>query len=225
MSLSLEIRGLSRLQHQINALRLSPHARMQVNRAMGRRVATYSKQRITQQQTLSGTAFTPRKARGKGKMLKGLKSRMKVLTSTDSSRVTWSGGKVAWKHQHGWTETMTARKLAERERKHNPSEEASSGNMASRSQAKALLKLGYKIPRNRAKRGSNRPSQGWIMTNLTKDQAGKLIRLLGFLHDNGFGSSWNINLPARTFLGATDDQEAKLLEYLNEQVLGRLNRR
>ena len=221
MSISLEIRGLSRLQHQINALRLSPFERMQVNRAMGRRVATYSKQRITQQQTLSGASFAPRKRRGKGKMLRGLKSRMKVQTTGENSVVRWSGGKVAYKHQYGWTETMTARKLAERERKENPTEESSTGNGATRSQAKALLAAGYRIPR-RQKRGGSRPSQGWIIKNLSKKQAGKIIRIL---RDKASQQQWEMKLPARDFLGATDSQQAELLDYLTEQITGRLSRR
>jgi phage virion morphogenesis protein len=218
----MEVRGLSRLEHQIIALRLSPYEKKQVNRAMGRRVATYSKQRIQAQQTVSGAAFTRRKQRGKGKMLKGLKSRMKVFTNPENSTVTWSGGKVAWKHQYGWTDTMTARKMLDRERKQDAAAEASMGGMASKAQAKALLAAGYRIPHHYRDKGGSRPSQRWIITNLSKKQAGKIIRIL---RNERSQQQWAIRLPARDFLGATPTQHAKLMDYLSDQILEQINKR
>lgn len=240
MSISIESRGLSRLQSQINALRLTPYERQHVNRAMGRRIASYSKKRIQTQTDLDGAAFSPRKKpdkgrgvgkkKGKGKMLKGLKSRMKVISSADNSIVTWSGGKVAWKHQHGWSETMTARQLRgrymeERARKTREVFGETPG-MATSGQARALLAVGYRIPRNRSEHGNTpRPSKAWIMDNLTNHQAGKILRLMRYARDGGMKHSWQIRLPKRAFLGATANQQREMLDYLDEQVKGRLSRR
>lgn len=221
MSISLEIRGINRLQAQISRIRLSPYERMHVNRAMGRKVSTFSKQRISLQKTLFGAAFAPRKKRGKGKMLKGLRSRMKVQTAVTGSVVTWSGGKVAYKHQHGWTESMTARKLAARERTENPGDESSAGGMATKSQARALLAAGYRIPRHQNGGNSRRPNQGWITSHLSKKQAGKILRILR----GASPQQWEIKLPSREFLGANRMQQTELRDYLSEQIVGRLARR
>lgn len=241
MALSIDIRGGLRLRNQLNALRLTPTERMQINRAMGRKVASYSKKRIQTQTDLDGAAFAARKRKpiksrlasggissGKNsKMLAGLKTRMKVYTNPDNSTVTWSGGKVAYKQQYGCSQTMTAKKLAARKKKQNDASELKeTPSGATVGQALALLAAGYRIPRHRSIKGNSpRPSKRWIVENLTYKQAGKILRLMRFVRGHGSKRSWTVKLPSRSFLGTTAQQEQALLEYLDNQITDRINKR
>lgn len=213
LNITSELRGRTRLQTQLNHLKLPPSKRFTLNRRLIKKVAKHSKRRITQQRELDGSPFEPRKKRGRKKMLRGLRRRMRVRANPRNARATWMGGKVAYKHQHGYQYSMTARKLAERERRRNPSEERSRAGGASRSQAKALLAEGYVIPRTwqRSSRSRRRPTVKWITENLTMDQAGWLIRLL---RNEPPKQSWKMELPARPFLGVNTTE----LRELRHQV-------
>lgn len=211
--------GNTRLRDQLNYLRLTRYERMHVNRALGRRVMSNSKKRMTKQTDLKGRKWEGRKTGKKTKMLRGLKKSMRVNRTADGATVRFVSGKVAYKHQHGWTETMTAKKLAEREKQRDPDEERSSGGMATRSQAKALLLLGYK--RRNGKRYT-KPTIMWIVNNLPMKQAGLLIRIL---KDEPSKQDWTIKTPQRSFLGVSEREQGELVEYLAEQITGRLNRR
>ena len=213
--ISGELKGLNRLQAQLRALRLSPQERKQLHHALAKKARMFSAKRVTTQSDLDHIAFAKRKRRRKrGKMLSGLKKRMKVLGNPALGKVFWqTDGKLAYKHQHGYRETVTARKFAERERKQKPDEEASHGGKATKAQAVALIKAGYLIPKHRKSRGSRRPTQRWIIQNLIKDQAAKLLRI-----QRGVKARWTTTLPRRAFLGVNRLENEVLIDYIFEKM-------
>ena len=201
-----KVNGHLAINKQLKALRLPAGKRRTINRALSRRVMSYSRKRIREQRDLDGRAWKDRKS-GRGKMLKGLSRRMKAQANSDVGKIRFASGKVAAKHQHGHTEKFDADKIAERTASVNTDTKA-----ATRSQAKRLKSLGYK--RRRGKRYS-RPTQAWIMKNMTMSQAGAIIRVM-----NGGGSadSWEVVLPARSFLGVTDTEDKLLLDLLVQKL-------
>ncbi|MGN5077309.1 phage virion morphogenesis protein [Aeromonas veronii] len=106
-------------------------------------------------------------------------------------------GVIANTHQKGHTYQVTA---ASRRRIANS--EGSKLKPATKAQARKLRELGFKRPG--ARKGSYRSaSLGWITGNLNYAQAGLLIRKL---KDEPVKASWEIELPARPFLGANTKQ-------------------
>lgn len=198
--ITIQLLNSDRLLKKIAALQLNPAQRMQLNRRLGETVAQFSRDRISQQRTVNGSRFVPRK-RGKGAMLLGLRDRMQVVPSGSESKVSWRGGRVAYAHQYGFTETMTAKRLQEQERRFTRAS-------VSQSQAVALLQSGYKRP------DGTRPSTGWIRANLSSRQAGVMIRALR----GAKKQSWSVSVPARPFLGVN----ARDIHVLQAMVLNEL---
>ena len=209
--INTRVNGLLDVRSQLKALRLDASKRRTINRALSRKVASFSKGRIRQQRGLDGRAWKGRakgRAKGHGKMLRGISKRMQVQANSAGGKIRFAGGKVAYKQQHGSTEEFDAAKAKARYGGVSDTDKA----MATRSQARKLKKLGYR--RRRGKRYS-RPTQSWIMNNMSMGQAGAIIRALagGVKKDN-----WTVVLPARSFLGVTDADDAVLLDVLAERL-------
>ncbi|MCO4207929.1 phage virion morphogenesis protein [Aeromonas hydrophila] len=159
---------------------------------------------VRQQQDPNGQPWAPRR-RGKRKMLRGLPKLLQIreprqdVAELGFTKGTMSAhaGIIANTHQKGHTYKMTAasrRRIA-------PSE-GGKQKQASKAQARKLRELGFKRPGQR-KRSYRSASLGWITSNLNYAQAGLLIKKL---KDEPVKESWEIELPARPFLGANAKQ-------------------
>ncbi|EEC5101814.1 hypothetical protein G4R36_002878 [Salmonella enterica] len=174
-----------------------------------------TKANARKQQTPDGQPW-PERARGHGhkKMLRKLPGMLSVCqVDNDTVKVVFRGGKktkaavVAWAQQHGATILMRRSQLQAggKNQKNNP---------ATKHQAKKLIALGFKSTemtrdektgRYTKARQIRKSSQKMIVSKLTMAQAGLIIRKLEGKEPL---SSWTIHLPARPFLGITDDQLA-----------------
>ena len=202
-----QIHGMLDVRSQLRALRLPASKRRTINRALSRKVASFSKSRIRQQRDLNGRAWKAR-SKGRGKMLRGLSRRMQVQANSGTGKIRFAGGKTAYKQQHGHTEQFDAAKAKQRYGGGNDIE----NKPATRSQAKRLKKMGYK--RRRGKRHT-RPTQAWIINNMSMAQAGAIIRAMD---GGGSKDSWDVVLPARSFLGVTNEDDAVLLDLLVQKL-------
>lgn len=207
MTIDLKIKGGLSVQQQLRALRLPAGKRRTINRALARKVASFSRTRIRQQRGLDGRAWEGRKS-GKGKMLRGLSKRMQIQAHADGGKIRFAGGKVAYKQQHGHKETFDADKAAKR----NGNSGNTDNKPATRSQARRLKALGYR--RKRGQRYS-RPTQAWIIRNISMNQAGAIIRSMS---GGRSAKEWTVELPARSFLGVTDADDVVLLDLLVERL-------
>lgn len=205
--INLRINGGLSVNQQLRALRLNAGKRRTINRALARKVASFSRARIRQQRGLDGRAWEGRK-KGRGKMLRGLSKRMQIQANADTGKIRFAGGKVAYKQQHGYKETFDANKAAQR----GGSSGDTDNKPATRSQARRLKTLGYR--RRRGKRYT-KPTQAWIMHNMSMSQAGAIIRAMagGTSRDE-----WTVELPARSFLGVTSEDDATLLDLLVQKL-------
>ncbi len=91
---------------------------------------------------------------------------------------------------------------------------------ATRAQAKALLREGYRlmVP---AKGGGRRPKRvtvQWIEEKMTLGQAGLILRLIRTGQTRG-KQSWRDTVPARPFLGVTPQQAEDLSQKLVKSLL------
>ncbi|EMD4459913.1 hypothetical protein VQ286_002360 [Salmonella enterica] len=158
----------------------------------------------------------PERAKGHGhkKMMRKLPGMLGVRqVDNDTIKVVFRGGKrtkaavIAWAQQHGATIQMNRSQL-----KGNGKGQKS--HPATKLQAKKLNALGFKAPvvvtKGRKGKYTHRReyravAQKWITEHLNMAQAGLIIRKL---EGKAPVDSWTIHLPARSFLGITDDQLA-----------------
>ena len=219
----LNRKGLKRLKEQLAVLALPPRERTRYINSVAREIIKESRQNIRKQRTLSGRGMAPRK-NGKRKLLRKMgKGLIARKTGKFSRDVTWKNGRkaqIAYRHQHGITQTITARQqnksLKSRERNERP---------ASRTIAKQLKAEGYKLP-VKGKRGKillRRVSIKWICQNMTNAQAALLIHIL-----RGDPSprprKWKIEIPERPFLGVTPDKADQFINELAQQTFSQIKR-
>lgn len=107
-----------------------------------------------------------------------------------------SAGVVGYVQQNGMSVTVNRKQVAGREQGDKP---------ASLRQAKRLRKAGYKVRRGKRWR---KPGYKEIQEKMTARQAGLLIRIL---EDKPVKTSWQIDLPARAFLGIGQEDFNKAL--------------
>ncbi|MCF6442348.1 phage virion morphogenesis protein [Pseudoalteromonas luteoviolacea] len=180
---------------QLEFLMLKPQKRRNILRSVIRDVRKSSRKRIQKEQSLSGQSWQARANGKKKKMLVKLKKHMQIRFGPNRASVYFKSplvAKTAAAHQQGATLEYTPRKSGNQNK----------DGMATKRQAIALRNAGYKIPRNRGK-GSKKPSLKWIQANLTQNQAGFILREL----KGGSGKSkWQIDLPARSFLGESEKE-------------------
>ena len=193
--LRIDLIGGQSAQRDLDLLRLTPSKRRTVMRSLGRLVRQHSRQRIKTQTTVDGGAMQARSSNSKkrGPMLRGLARRMIVKTDPNRAEVTWRGGRVAYKQQHGAAEKMTAEKMRQRD----GGGSLSRSDPCSRRQARRLRELGYKIRRGS---GWKQPTLKWIQANLKMGQAGRIIRILS---NESPKTEWDTGIPSRPFLGVT----------------------
>ncbi|ECF2557235.1 hypothetical protein E1944_09625 [Salmonella enterica subsp. enterica serovar Ahuza] len=174
-----------------------------------------TKANAKKQHTPDGKSW-PARAKGHGhkKMMRKLPGMLGVRqVGSDTIKVVFNGGKrtkaavIAWAQQHGATIQVSRSQL-----KRNGENQKS--HAATKYQAKKLVSLGFKAPvmAQKGRKGKytherqyRAVSQKWIREHLNMAQAGLIIRKL---EGKGPLNSWTIHLPARPFLGITDDQLA-----------------
>ncbi|CAI1654512.1 phage virion morphogenesis protein [Serratia liquefaciens] len=169
-----------------------------------------SKRNARNQMAPDGSAWAPRK-RGRRKMLRQLPKLLKVreMPEIEAVRIYLQGGNyrsgtrrmpagtIGAIHQDGAQMTVRATSY-----QGQPSQE---GKPATRRQAKRLRDLGYKVWWN----GKYvKPAVSYITAELSMKKAGLLIKKLGKKTSK---KAWSIDLPARAFLGVSDDEFNKIL--------------
>ncbi|WP_122521610.1 MULTISPECIES: phage virion morphogenesis protein [Pseudomonas] len=214
----LDIRGMLDAQDLLSLLELPTPKRKRLLNNVAKRVRSMSRQRIRNQQNLDGTPFEARKdtSKGKKKMEAGLGKLLDVTRLTgNEAELGWRNTLTRWvaSQQHnGVSERRTAAQM----RQWNKVPE---GTAATEKQAKRLRRLGFKT-RQEGKKTLTRPSVAWIQQHLNYARAGLLIRVLDDERAESTGAqSWDIKLPARQFLGASDSETSQLVNLVLQQIL------
>lgn len=217
-NVSLDIRGMLDAQAQLALLSLPPKLRRRLLNNVTKRVRSLSRARIRNQQNLDGTPFAPRKVaeKGKKKMEAGLGKLLQVTSvSPDEAVLGWRNVLTSWvaSQQHnGVSERRTAQQMKRWSR-------VPEGTAATEKQAKRLRVLGFRV-RQPGKKKLARPAVAWILAHVSYAQAGLLIRILDDQRTETSGAqSWDITLPKRQFLGASQNETRELVNLVLEQIL------
>lgn len=220
MKWSVRVLGNRQLNAQLDRFAREARERQKLARRMGGYVRTLARQNIKRQRTVGGTAMTPaQKRRAARPMLMGLHRQMVVRAAEGNKGVTvsWENALMAaigYRHQEGVGENWSpghARRIYGQ-----PNYKA----RATRKQAKALLREGYRlmVP---AKGGGRRPKRvtvQWIEEKMTLGQVGLILRLIRTGQTRG-KQSWRDTVPARPFLGVTPQQAEELSRKLVKSLL------
>lgn len=213
--LRVDISGQLTLGRQLDVLRLKPAQRRRLGGIMARKVRTYSRRRLRAQRDLQGQAWEPRKD-GSRKMLRGLSKRMRTRSDSRGAEVGFADsvtGEIAYAHQHGvperWDHSKAQRVYGQ------PDYDAP----CTRKQARALKREGYKV--RMAGGRKRKPTMKWMLDNLTQGQAGLILRQM---REEEPKRSWTIELPDRSFLGASHTEIAELANTVFDETIARIKR-
>ncbi|AYH10196.1 hypothetical protein C5E22_11660 [Pectobacterium parmentieri] len=195
------------IREQLARLDLTPPKR----RRLLWRVAKYgviaaAKRHVKQQRSPDGAAWTPRKTRRRGKMLRNMPKLLHIreMPEIDAVRIYLHGGRyrngnrpvpagvVGYGQQNGMRVTVNRRQAIQQN-------DAGQGDPATLRQAKRLRKLGYKTRNGKRWR---KPGYAEIQATLTKRKAGAIIRSM---EGRPPKASWSVDVPNREFLGISQD--------------------
>lgn len=229
-------------------LNLPDSKRRTLMRSWGRKVRAEAQSNAKNQVNVDGSKWAPRKKRknkkefdkkgnrkNQGKMMKNITKGRNLNVKTlgvDAVLVDWKRpgiGKLARQHQEGMADLFNivgSHKFVDEFGKYS--------KPATQLQAKSLISEGYKIRNARKlnwnkekqysqyrKRGASnwvRPTQSWIISNLTLGQAGLILREMRTVSPK---KSWKISRPSRSFLGASKEQITDMLDEVYEAMLER----
>ncbi|RRV08106.1 virion morphogenesis protein [Pseudomonas sp. v388] len=214
----LDIRGMLEAQDLLALMELPVPKRKRLLNNVSKRVRSLSRQRIRNQENLDGTQFEARKdtSKGKKKMEAGLGKLLEVTRlSPNEAELGWRNQLTRWiaSQQHnGVSERRTAAQMRQWNR-------VPPGTAATEKQAKRLRQLGFKV-RQPGKKAASRPAVAWIQQHLNYARAGLLIRVLDTERTATTGAqSWDITLPKRQFLGASNSETSQLVNLVLQQII------
>jgi len=208
--ISVEIQGLDKAMRSIDS-GTSGAGRRKILQAIGRQVLKNTRKRTQTQTDLNGGTYKAHARGRKRKMLTRLTraKNMNLVSASENHVLVGFKNRVqemiAAKQQFGHVEQMSAEKM--RQRKGTAPRSA----QATRTQAKALLKEGYKT--KQAGRAYKSPSIKWITQNMRVGHAGVILRAM-----RGSKENWKTTLPARSFLGIKKTEQAELVAIAIEQA-------
>lgn len=207
----LNKKQLRELREALASLELPPKKRQRLLWRLAKYgLIAAAKRNVRNQQSPAGTRWPGRKTKRRGKMLRNLPKLLHIreMPEIDAVRVYLQGGGyrngenpvpagvVGYAQQNG---------MSVRVSRSSKARGSNAGKMATIAQAKKLRALGYQV-----QRGARviKPTYRQITESMAYDQAGLLIRKLS---GKAVKNSWQIDVPARVFLGMSDDEFNKAL--------------
>ncbi|CNI13917.1 hypothetical protein CBW53_06535 [Yersinia frederiksenii] len=207
----LSKKQLTELQQALKRLDLPPPKRQRLLWRLAKYgVMTAAKRNVRNQQAPDGTPWQGRQTNQRGKMLRNMPKLLHIREMPEISAVRLylqgggyrngekpvPAGVVGYGQQNGMHVTINRSAVAKTVPPERP---------ATIKQAKRLRALGYKVRKGKRWR---KPSYKEIVENMRFAQAGLLIRKLS---GKAAKSAWTVDVPAREFLGMSDDDFNKAL--------------
>lgn len=195
--LKFDIFGQLDLTRRVQLFKLPPAKRRQLLGGMGRELKRQSVRNLRAGHDVEGKPWAPRR-RGPGRrLLRRINRQIAPNFLTDDSVEISFKGVVALQQHEGITKVMTAKAIAQESGKRSHYDEP-----ATLKQAKALRAEGFKIRVKGTKKWRTPPLK-WVTENFKQKQAGLILQIL---RDQPRKKSWLTKVPARPFLGATEQQ-------------------
>ncbi|WP_031518808.1 hypothetical protein [Siccibacter colletis] len=207
----LNKKQLAELREALASLELPPRKRQRLLWRLAKYgLIAAAKRNVRNQQSPDGAAWPGRATKRKGKMLRNLPKLLHIreMPEIAAVRVYLQGGAyrngnrsvpagvVGYSQQNGMTVRVN---------RGGQKNQDQTGKMATVAQAKKLRALGYTVKRGKRWK---KPTYREITEKMPYAQAGLLIRKLS---GTVAKSSWVIDVPAREFLGMSDDDFNKAL--------------
>ncbi|WP_145496199.1 phage virion morphogenesis protein [Yersinia massiliensis] len=207
----LSKKQLTELQQALKRLDLPPPKRQRLLWRLAKYgVIIAAKRNVRNQQAPDGTPWQGRQTNQRGKMLRNMPKLLHIREMPEISAVRLylqgggyrngekpvPAGVVGYGQQNGMHVTINRSAVAKTVPPERP---------ATIKQAKRLRALGYKVRKGKRWR---KPSYKEIVENMRFAQAGLLIRKLS---GKAAKSAWTVDVPAREFLGMSDDDFNKAL--------------
>lgn len=207
----LNKKQLAELRAALASLELPPKKRQRLLWRLAKYgLIAAAKRNVRNQQSPDGQAWPGRKTKRKGKMLRNLPKLLHIreMPQIDAVRVYLQGGGyrngetpvpagvIGYSQQNG---------MRVRVNRTSQPRQAEPGKLATVAQAKKLRALGYQVRRGKRLK---KPTYREITETMPYAQAGLLIRKLS---GKAVKTSWTIDLPARAFLGMSDEEFNKAL--------------
>ncbi len=222
--ITVDLVGVLPLRRQLELLAMGPNRRRRLLYRVAQRVMKDARARVRKQVDLQGRPYADRwKPRSdRRKMLSRLIKRMAVINNNGTqATIGFRGaGAIAAKQQLGHRETVTAAQ-------NQAAAQRASGarhydQPATKKQARALRDAGFKV--KAGGRTARKATLSWITQNLTIGQAGFALRRLREWLGETSKTSWLTVLPARSFLGATDQEITAHINSIFEDMTQELQR-
>lgn len=202
----LNKKQLAELRKSLASMELPPKKRQRLIWRLAKYgVIAAAKRHVRNQEAPDGQKWPGRKTKRKGKMLRNLPKLLHIreMPEIQAVRIYLQGGgyrngetpvpagTVGYAQQHGMRVSVSRRSQPRK---------VEAGKMATPAQAKKLRALGYRI---RTGKRWKKPTLGELTQTMPYSRAGLLIRKLS---GNAVKTSWTVDLPARVFLGMSDDE-------------------
>lgn len=202
---------LAEMRKALASMELPPRKRQRLLWRLAKYgVIAAAKRNVRNQTDPDGTAWAGRKTKRKGKMLRNLPKLLHIreMPEIEAVRIYLQGGGyrngetpvpasvIGYAQQNG---------MSVRVNRNSTSRPATAGKMATVAQAKKLRVLGYRVKRGKRWK---KPTYRELTETMPYAQAGLLIRKLS---GKAAKTSWSIDVPARVFLGMSDDEFNKAL--------------
>ncbi|HGK4849060.1 TPA: phage virion morphogenesis protein [Yersinia enterocolitica] len=207
----LSKKQLTELQQALKRLELPPQKRQRLLWRLAKYgVIVAAKRNVRNQQSPDGTPWQGRQTNQRGKMLRNMPKLLHIREMPEISAVRLylqgggyrngekpvPAGVVGYGQQNGMHVTINRSAVAKSVPPERP---------ATIKQAKKLRALGYRVKKGKRWR---KPPYKEIIENMRFAQAGLLIKKLS---GKAAKSAWPVDVPAREFLGMSDDDFNKAL--------------
>ena len=202
----LNKKQLAELRKSLASMELPPKKRQRLIWRLAKYgVIAAAKRHVRNQEAPDGQKWPGRKTKRKGKMLRNLPKLLHIreMPEIQAVRIYLQGGgyrngatpvpagTVGYAQQYGMRVSVNRRSQPRK---------VEAGKMATPAQAKKLRALGYRI---RTGKRWKKPTLGELTQTMPYSRAGLLIRKLS---GKAVKTSWTVDLPARVFLGMSDDE-------------------
>jgi len=196
-AIKFDILGQLEVKKRLQLLQLPPAKRRQFLGGFGREIKRQTVRNIRAGHDVDGKPWAPRKRGRNRRLLRHLGRQIApIFTTQDSVEIGFQG--IVAKQQHdGFAKVMNAAEITREKGKGNKDSVP-----ASSKQAKSLRAAGFKIRVNGTKKW-RAPSLSWIKQNLSTKKAGLILKVL---RGDKSKTSWVTKIPARGFLGVTEEQ-------------------
>lgn len=202
----LNKKQLAELRKSLASMELPPKKRQRLIWRLAKYgVIAAAKRHVRNQEAPDGQKWPGRKTKRKGKMLRNLPKLLHIreMPEIQAVRIYLQGGgyrngeapvpagTVGYAQQNGMHVSVSRRSQPRK---------VEAGKMATPAQAKKLRALGYRV---RTGKRWKKPTLGELTQTMPYSRAGLLIRKLS---GKAVKTSWTVDLPARVFLGMSDDE-------------------